>query len=110
MRQTKQLIRREPREPVLKAGTRLAIDFHDLEEDIDGYSSLMLVTDRYSGFIWDFYLKGRTSATIIEALEMLFGILRTQYQITPEVIEYDNEIVDRKLKVKDFLEQPPRSI
>jgi hypothetical protein len=71
----KQLIRREPRDPVLKAGTRMAIDFHDCEEDIEGYSSLMLVTDRYSGFIWDFYLKDRTSGTIIGALEMLFGIL-----------------------------------
>jgi hypothetical protein len=106
----KQQISREPRDPVLKAGTRLAIDFHDFEEDIDGYSNLMLVTDRYSGFIWDLYLKDRKAATIIEALEMLFGILRTQYQVVPEVIECDNEIVGQKPKVKDFLEQPPRSI
>ena len=106
----KQLIRREPRDPVLRAGTRLAIDFHDFEEDIEGYSSLMLVTDLYSGFIWNFYLKDRTSGTIIGALEMLFGILRTQYQVAPEVIECDNEIVGQKPKVKDFLEQPPRSI
>ena len=106
----KQLISREPRDDVLKAGTRLAIDFHDFEDDVEGYSSLMLVTDRYSGFIWDFYLKDRKSDTIIEAFEMLFGILKTQYQVVPEVIECDNEIVDQKPKVRDFLEQPPRSI
>jgi hypothetical protein len=100
----------KPRDPVLRAGIRLAIDLHDFEEDVKGYSSLMLVTDLYSGFIWNFYLKDRTSGTIIGALEMLFGILRTQYQVAPGVIEFDNEIVGQKPKVKDFLEQPPRSI
>ena len=57
-----------------------------------------------------FYLEDRTSDTIIDALESLFGTLKTQYQVVPEVIECDNEIVDQKPKVRDFLEKPPRSI
>ena len=73
----KQLISREPQEDILKAGTRLAIDFHNFKDNIKGYSSLILVTNCYSSFIWDFYLKDRTSGMIIEALEMLFGILKT---------------------------------
>jgi hypothetical protein len=42
-----------------RAGARLAIDFHDFEESIGNYTSVMLVTDRFSGYIWDFYLQDR---------------------------------------------------
>ena len=44
-------IRREPRERPDKAGARLTIDFHDFEEDNEGYRSIILVTDRFSGYI-----------------------------------------------------------
>jgi hypothetical protein len=40
----------------LGPGKRIAIDFHDFEEDEDNYNSLMLITDRWSGYMWDFYL------------------------------------------------------
>ena len=55
-----------------KPGVRLAIDFHDFKAINLGYSSVMLVTDRYSGFIWDFYLTNRRADTIITALKWLF--------------------------------------
>ena len=55
---------------------QLAIDFHNFKDNIKGYSSLMLVTNCYSGFIWDFYLKDQISGMIIKALKMLFGILK----------------------------------
>ena len=45
--------RRTPRfenKPPLKRGERFAIDFHDWEEDDEGYSSLMLVINRYFGW------------------------------------------------------------
>ncbi|SCO80639.1 uncharacterized protein FRV6_04852 [Fusarium oxysporum] len=54
-----------------------------------GYTSAMLVTDCYSGYIWDYYLPDRTALTLIGALE-------------PEVIECDNEIPDSH-QVSDFL-------
>jgi hypothetical protein len=47
----KRQIRREPREPPERPGERLAVDFHDFQEGIGGYTSLMLVTDRYLGLI-----------------------------------------------------------
>jgi len=52
----KRQIRRFPREINEGPGKRFAIDFHDFEEDEDKYSSLMLLTDRWSGYMWDFYL------------------------------------------------------
>lgn len=88
----KRQIRREPRIRPEKAGIRLAIDFHDFEPDKDGYNSVMLITDRFSGYIWDFYLKERTAKAEVEVLKWLFRILERQYQIKPEVIETDGEL------------------
>jgi len=75
-----------------KPGVRLTIDFHDFKATNLGYSSVMLVTDRYSGFIWDFYLTNRRADTIITALKWLFQTLEQQFQTKPEAIETDNEL------------------
>ena len=93
-------IRRTEREGGHEPGERLAIDFHDLLTDEDGFNSLMLVTDRYSGYSWDFYLSDRKSNTIIDALRHLFGVIHIQYQVRPKVIESDNELAGR---VADYL-------
>ena len=102
----KRIIHREPRtkEIVDQAGTHLAIDFHDFsyEDKIGHYTSMMLVTDRYSGFIWDFYFYHRTAEAITEALWWLFKILFRQYQIVPQVIECDNEVTNSD-KIMEFL-------
>jgi hypothetical protein len=52
----------------------LAIDFHDFEPDAvnDGFKSVMLITDRFSGYIWDFYLQNREADTIVSALWWFF--------------------------------------
>ena len=94
----KSVVRREPRERPEQAGTHLAIDFHDYEKGINGYSSVMLVTDRYSGYIWDFYLENRESMTLIETLWWLFRIFDRQYKIKPKVIQCDNELMTSQLK------------
>ena len=81
----------------------LAIDFHDFKKDDEGYSSSMLVTDHWSGYIWDFYLKDHIGPSVITALKVLFGILERQYEIKPKVIECDNEIITLKPAVKKYL-------
>ena len=97
----KRQVRRQRRAPPEKAGIRLAIDFHDVSGDPD-YTSAMLVTDRYSGYIWDYYLPDRTGPTVINALEHLFATLERQLQCRPEVLECDNEIPDSH-RVSNFL-------
>jgi hypothetical protein len=100
----KRSVRREPREEPDKAGSHLAIDFHDFEPDTvnDGFKSVMLITDRFSGYIWDFYLQNRDAKTIVSALWWFFNILAKQHQILPEVIECDNEIT-KSSHIKNFL-------
>jgi hypothetical protein len=90
----KRVVRREPRERPEKAGSHLVIDFHDFEPDVmaDGFMSVMLIPDHFSGYIWDFYLQNREAETILSALRWFLKILAPQHQISPEVIECDNEI------------------
>ncbi|KAL9567430.1 hypothetical protein ACKAV7_008380 [Fusarium commune] len=101
MAKVKRQVRRQRRVLPEKAGIRLAIDFHDMSGDPD-YTSAMLVTDRYSGYIWDYYLPDQTAPTLIGALEHLLRTLERQLQCRPEVIECDNEIPDSH-QVSDFL-------
>jgi hypothetical protein len=86
-------VHRQPRDVGNGPGQRLAIDFHDITANPEGKSSVMLVTDRWSGYIWDCYLSTRRASAIISALRDLFSFLLRQYQIKPKVVECDNEIV-----------------
>ncbi|EXU94611.1 integrase core domain protein, partial [Metarhizium robertsii] len=97
-------VSRKPRDTENAAGLRLAVDFHDLEEDHEGRDSVMFITDRWSGYVWDFYLTDRKADTIRTALEILFGILERRYQITPRVIECDNEIYEKRHQLRSWLE------
>ena len=98
---TKRQIRRTPRLNVQGPGERLAIDFHSYEEGSSSKEkSQMLLTDRYSGYMWDFYFKdNRLGKTIINFLDIITRFLRTQYNITVKVIECDGEITTTKPEV-----------
>ena len=56
----------------------------------------MLITDRYSAFSWDFYLKDKSADTIISALKHMFDLFEYQYGFKPKVIESDGEIYSVK--------------
>ena len=99
----KRKIRRAPRNIHEGPGYRLAVDFHDFNPG-RGFTSLMLVTDRWSGMNWDYYMSDRRADTIIKALDHLFGVFKRQYSIEPKVIECDNEITTQKPEVKTYLE------
>jgi Reverse transcriptase (RNA-dependent DNA polymerase)/GAG-pre-integrase domain len=104
----KRQIRREARDIFEGPGLQLAVDFHDYEKSDKGFKSTMLITDRWSGQIWDYYLTDRTAASIIAALKDFFERLERQYGIKPKVIECDNELYLRKHDVRRFLEQDKR--
>ncbi|KAJ3558539.1 hypothetical protein NPX13_g9684 [Xylaria arbuscula] len=64
-----------------KPGIRIAIDFHDFEKTTYSNNSMMIATDRYSGYTWDHFFKNRQTKSV-------------------KVIKCDNKI----LKHKDGLE------
>ena len=95
-------MRREPRDIEGGPGTRFAVDFHDFKPDAYGYKSVMIVTDRWSGYIWDYYMEKCTAKAIIGILEHLRRLLQTQYGFTIKVVKCDNEITEIKSSVKHF--------
>ena len=99
----KRQIRRAPRQSDQKAGERIAIDFHDYQEGIGGYTSQMLLTCRATGYIWDYYLTARTTEAIITAFKSFLSHLEVQHGLKVKVIECDNEITEIKPKIGDFL-------
>lgn len=98
IRRTRRYERKDPIQPF----ERLAIDFHDIEEDPQGFNSLVLVTERTSGYMWDFYLTDRKSKTLIDLLTYIIDFFESRYK-KPSVIECDNEIVTQKPKVAEQL-------
>ncbi|OAQ57457.2 polyprotein [Pochonia chlamydosporia 170] len=100
----KRQVSRKPRNTENAPGIRLAVDFHDFQHNSQGKQHVMLITDRWSGYIWDFYLADRGAETMIEVFNTLFGILERRFRIKPSVIECDNEIYKRRLQVRQFLE------
>ena len=67
------------------------MDICDYDKGLGGYRHALLVTDRWSGIVWDYYLRNREGVGIATALASLFGILERQYQLKPRVVECDNE-------------------
>jgi hypothetical protein len=88
-----------------KPGEKIALDFHDFEEDPEHYSSLMLLTDRVSGYMWDYYLQDRTTESIIAALASFLGMMERQFGIKIKAFEADNEIITVKPPVKEWIEE-----
>ena len=84
-------------------GERLALNFHDYEPDSEGFKTLLLISDRWSGHAFDFYLKDHITASIKEALTFLFDYLKQQYKIDVKVIECDNEIIHNKPELTQLL-------
>jgi transposase InsO family protein len=98
-------IRREPRSNEEGPGECLAIDFHDFKQGFGGWTSLVTITDCWSGLIWDYYLSSRTTEAIIQVLTVFFGYLKRQFKIEPKVMEMDGELFSQKPEVRRFLEQ-----
>lgn len=97
-------ISRIPRQHHEGPGLRVAVDFTHLIPDCEGYDSLMLITDRWSGYIWSFHLTNRTASNLIKAFTLFLTTFERQYRIKPQVFECDNEITMIKRAVQPMLE------
>lgn len=52
----------------------------------------MLLTNRHTGMMWDYYLDQRTTESITLTLNHFLTLWKNQYQYTVRAIETDNEI------------------
>jgi hypothetical protein len=103
---SRKLISRVPRTIEEAPGERISLDFHDYEADSSTKErSQMLITDRVTGFMWDYYFKdNRTARSIIRVLESFVTLMKTQFNIVVKIIETDNEIVTVKPEVARWAE------
>ena len=101
----KRQVRRAPRDITqYKPGERVALDFHDFEMDYKGYTTILLITDRASGYMWDYYLQPRRdTADILTALKDFIPTMERQYGINVRAVECDNEIITRFPGVEKWL-------
>lgn len=101
----KERIRRAERKKADGPGLRIAVDFFAHEVGRGGFKYLVLFSDRWSGYRWDYYLAhGSTDATsIIAVFADFLGTLKRQYGILPLIVESDNEIITTKPAVADWL-------
>jgi len=99
---SKRQIRRAPRLNDEGPGERIAIDFHEYEAgSFTKERSQMLITCRYSRYVWDFYFKdNRPARSIICLLGLFVQFMKKQFNIIVKVIEADNEIVTVKQEVE----------
>ena len=63
----------------------------------------MLITDHWSGLIWDFYLQDQTALLIIAAIDTLLQILNQQYKVTPKIVKCNNKLMQVKSQVYTWL-------
>lgn len=85
---------REARSEVTEAGARLAIDFHEYDEpNQEGRLwRVMLITDRYSGYTWDYYADNKLASTIQAALEDCIKHISHHFNAKVKIIECDGEL------------------
>ncbi|EED11739.1 conserved hypothetical protein [Talaromyces stipitatus ATCC 10500] len=89
----RRIIRREERNIVERPG----------KSSMNGEKILMLITDRFRGFIWDFYMTSHKSMEILETLKLFFKYLKKHHDVSPIKIEMDNKIFLHRPEVKEWL-------
>jgi hypothetical protein len=62
----------------------------------------MILTNRTTGYIWDYYFVTRKSADLIRIFNAFFNIMKVHNFIKIKTIKYDNEI-EKHSQVAEFL-------
>ena len=82
----------EARKPSAIPRDRISINFHDFPKGISGYTSYAIITDRCTGFIWDYYFANRQEESLLIMLKHQVKLLDHRYNMRIRVIETDNEL------------------
>jgi hypothetical protein len=95
-------IRRAPRKSDENPGKHIAVDFHNYASGINEYTSQMILTNRATGYVWNYYFVTRKSANLIRMFDTFFNIMEVHNFIKVKTIEYNNEI-EKHSQVAKFL-------
>jgi hypothetical protein len=71
---------------------RIAANFHNYASGISKYTSQMILINRATGYIWDYYFVTRKSADLIRMFDAFFNIIKVHNFIKVKTVECDNKI------------------
>ncbi|KEY74410.1 hypothetical protein S7711_10259 [Stachybotrys chartarum IBT 7711] len=81
------------------------MDFFEFNEGPNGEKRTMLLTDRYTGFIYCYFLPDHGANTIIQCLKDFFAYIKHQYGYSPKSITVDNEIESVRPATGDWIRE-----
>ena len=82
---------------------RIAMDIHDLHRGYDGSIALFLFTDRFTGYMWDYYISNKSAETLLQCIYHLIALLWRRYDEKIRVFECDTKIPHSNL-VSEWLQ------
>jgi hypothetical protein len=68
------------------------VDFHNYAPGINEYTFQIILINRTTGYIWDYYFVIRKSADLIKIFDAFFNIMKMHNFIKVKTVEYNNEI------------------
>ena len=93
----RKVVDRAPRARGTRRAERIAVDRHGCNPAYDGSVSLILFTDRYTGYMWDYYVTNYTAEDLLTCIRHFTTSVRRRYHEEVEVFESDNELIQSKL-------------
>jgi hypothetical protein len=78
------------------------VDFHNYAFGINEYTFQVILTNRATGYVWDYYFVTRKSADLIRMFDAFFNIMKVHNFIRVKTVKCDNEI-EKHLQVAKFL-------
>jgi hypothetical protein len=93
-------IRRAPRKSDESLGKRIAVNFHNYAPGINEYTSQVILTNRATGYVWNYYFVTRKSADLIRIFDAFFNIMEMHNFIKVKTVECDNKIEKHSQVVK----------
>ncbi|KAI0104622.1 hypothetical protein GGR51DRAFT_560886 [Nemania sp. FL0031] len=97
--------RRDKDHSPTQAGVRLRVDFHEYDDPrtcSDQDWQVKLVTDRYSGYTWDYYTNNKDADVIKTSLTDLIRHLQVHHDVKAAVIEWDRELTGTQSVTSDL--------
>jgi hypothetical protein len=78
------------------------VDFYDYAFGINKYTFQVILINRATGYVWDYYFVTRKSADLIRICNAFFNIIKVHNFIKVKTVKCDNKI-EKYSQVAEFL-------
>jgi hypothetical protein len=78
------------------------VDFHNYAFEINEYISQVILTNRATSYVWDYYFVTRKFANLIRMFNAFFNIIKVHNFIKIKIVKYNNKI-EKHSQIAEFL-------